>query len=38
MTLLHAAQRAWKRAGLERKKIHELRHTLGTMAGKRSPR
>jgi len=34
MTLLHAAQRAWVRAGLEQKKIHEVRHTLGTLAGK----
>ena len=34
MTLLHAAQRAWVRAGLEKKKIHEIRHTLGTLAGK----
>jgi integrase len=34
MTLLHAAQRAWTAAGLEKKKIHEVRHTLGTMAGK----
>lgn len=34
MTLLHAAQRAWERAGLPQKKIHEIRHTLGTLAGK----
>lgn len=33
-SLLHAAQRAWKIAGLEQKKIHEVRHTLGTLAGK----
>lgn len=33
-TLLHAAQRAWKRAGLKQKKIHEIRRTLGTIAGK----
>lgn len=33
-SLLHAAQKAWKNAGLERKKIHEVRHTLGTLAGK----
>ena len=33
-TLLHAAQKAWVAAGLERKKIHEARHTLGTVAGK----
>lgn len=38
MTLLHAAQRAWKRAGLEVKKIHEIRHTLGTMASRRFDR
>ncbi len=34
MSLLRAAQRYWKAAGLEKKKIHEVRHTLGTMAGK----
>ena len=34
MMLLHAAQRAWVRAGLEKKKIHELRHTLGTSASR----
>jgi hypothetical protein len=34
VTLLRAAQRAWVAAGLEKKKIHEIRHTLGTMAGK----
>jgi integrase len=33
-TLLHAAQKAWVAAGLERKKIHEVRHTLGTLAGR----
>lgn len=33
-TLLKAAQKAWDAAGLERKKIHEIRHTLGTLAGK----
>lgn len=31
-TLLRAAQAAWKKAGLELKKIHEIRHTLGTIA------
>ncbi|MCC8108310.1 MAG: tyrosine-type recombinase/integrase [Planctomycetes bacterium] len=34
MSLLRAAQRSWKIAGLERKKIHEFRHTLGTLASK----
>lgn len=34
MTFLHAAQRQWKAAGLEKKRIHEVRHTLGTLAGK----
>ncbi len=34
MSLLRAAQRFWKAAGLEKKKIHEVRHTLGTIAGK----
>jgi hypothetical protein len=34
VTLLRAAQRAWVAAGLEKKKIHEIRHTLGTIAGK----
>jgi integrase len=34
VSLLRAAQRFWKAAGLEKKKIHEVRHTLGTMAGK----
>ncbi len=33
-SLLRAAQRFWEKAGLEKKKIHEVRHTLGTMAGK----
>lgn len=33
-SLLLAAQRYWKAAGLEKKKIHEVRHTLGTVAGK----
>lgn len=32
--LLRASQRAWSRAGLDRKKIHEVRHTLGTLAGR----
>lgn len=32
-TLLKNAQRSWKQAGLERRCIHELRHTYGTMAG-----
>ena len=32
--LLMAAQRAWIKAGLAKKKIHEVRHTLGTVAGK----
>lgn len=32
--LLHAAQKAWDNAGLEKKKIHEIRHTLGTIAGR----
>lgn len=35
MSLLRAAQRSWERAGLERKKIHEFRHTLGTLASKK---
>jgi integrase len=34
-TLLRAAQAAWRKAGLEKKKIHEVRHTLGTLAGKK---
>lgn len=34
MSLLRAAQRAWESAGLERKKIHEFRHTLGTLASR----
>lgn len=34
MSLLRAAQRQWLSAGLEKKKIHEVRHTLGTVAGK----
>lgn len=34
MSLLRSANRAWKKAGLEERKIHEFRHTLGTMAGK----
>ena len=34
MTFLQAAQRSWVRAGLEKKKIHELRHTLGTLASR----
>lgn len=34
MSLLRAAQRFWESAGLEKKKIHEVRHTLGTIAGK----
>jgi hypothetical protein len=34
VTLLASAQRAWARAGLPRKKIHEVRHTLGTLAGR----
>lgn len=33
-SLLRAAQKEWKAAGLEKKKIHEVRHTLGTLAGK----
>ncbi len=33
-TLRRAAQKAWVAAGLERKKIHEIRHTLGTLASK----
>lgn len=33
-TILKAAQKAWEDAGLERKKIHEIRHTLGTLASK----
>lgn len=33
-SLLRAAQRCWEAAGLEKKKIHEVRHTLGTLAGK----
>lgn len=37
MTLLHAAQRAWLHAGLEAKKIHEIRHTLGTLADREFP-
>ena len=37
MTLLHAAQRAWEKVGLPVIKIHELRHTLGTEAGKLFP-
>lgn len=36
-TLRRAAQKAWEAAGLERKKIHEVRHTLGTLASKRFP-
>jgi integrase len=32
--LLRAAQTAWHNAGLERKKLHEVRHTLGTLAGR----
>ena len=32
-TLLRAAQRSWRSAGLPQKKIHEVRHTLGTIAG-----
>lgn len=36
-TLLTAAQAAWKDAGLKPVKIHELRHTLGTQAGKFFP-
>ena len=34
MSLLRAAQRSWEVAGLEKKKIHEFRHTLGTLASK----
>jgi hypothetical protein len=34
-TLLRAAQAAWCKAGLKKKKIHEVRHTLGTLAGER---
>jgi integrase len=33
-TLRRAAQKAWVASGLERKKIHEVRHTLGTLASK----
>jgi integrase len=32
-SLNHAAQKQWAKAGLSRKKIHEVRHTLGTLAG-----
>ncbi len=35
--LLRSAQTAWKRAGLKPVKIHEIRHTLGTEAGKMFP-
>lgn len=34
MSLLRAAQRAWESAGLEIRKIHEFRHTLGTLASR----
>lgn len=33
--LLRAAQKAWVNAGLEKKKIHEIRHTLGTLASRK---
>lgn len=33
-TLLDNAQKAWKKEGLTPKLIHEVRHTLGTLAGK----
>lgn len=36
-SLLHAAQKHWGIALLEKKKIHEIRHTLGTAAGERFP-
>lgn len=32
--LLRAAQAAWKAASLEVKTVHEVRHTLGTLAGR----
>ena len=35
--LLRAAQSAWKKAGLGRKVMHEIRHTLGTLASKSFP-
>ncbi len=35
--LLRAAQNAWKKAGLGRKVMHEIRHTLGTLASKSFP-
>lgn len=34
-TLLKAAQKAWDLAGLEKMVVHEVRHTLGTIAGKK---
>ncbi len=36
-SLLRSAQTAWERAGLKAVKIHEIRHTLGTEAGKLFP-
>ncbi|MCD8350513.1 MAG: site-specific integrase [Planctomycetaceae bacterium] len=34
MSLLRAAQRSWEAADLPKRKIHEFRHTLGTLASK----
>ncbi len=33
-SLLNAVQRAWNAAGLAKKNIHEVRHTLGTLASR----
>ncbi len=35
--LLRHAQKYWKSAGLGRKVMHEIRHTLGTLAGRSFP-